>query len=123
VASDVNFDWSYSNLEKGITHGRAAVGELLNFYFCIQQYLKDNFAKAEIYANRLTREDYALGQIARAVTFHNVGKAQQAREAIDCLVMTDKAWRGYPALELGKTFYIEATVERLMTDLRAAGLR
>lgn len=123
VASDVNFDWSYSNLEKGINRGRAAVGELLNFYFCIKTYLCGNFPKAETYANSLTREDYALGQVARAVTFHNVGKTQKASEAIECLLMTDKVWHRYPALELGKTFYIEATVERLMSDLRAAGLR
>ncbi len=122
VASDITFDWSHSNLEKGIKRGHAAVDELLNFYFCMKKYRAGHFSDAGTYANKLTREGYALGQVARAVTFHRLGETQKAREAVMRLLMTDEVWHKYPELELGKTFYKAATVNTLMTDLRAAGL-
>ena len=110
-------------MKRGIKRGHAAVGELLSFYFCMKEYLASDFSEAGIHANKLTREDYALGQVARAVTFHRreqteKGEAKPSKH----LLMTDKVWQRYPALELGKTFYKDAIAKRLMADLRAAGL-
>jgi predicted acylesterase/phospholipase RssA len=122
VAKHINFDWTHSNLEDGRAHGRDAVAELLNFYYFLQCYLDKNMKGAAVHANKLTRKDYPLGLVAKAVTSQATGAMGEAQEAIDRLLKTDQAWQKYPHLELGKTIYEPATLDRLMKDLRAAGL-
>jgi predicted acylesterase/phospholipase RssA len=122
VSADINFDWTHNNLENGKAQGRAAVTELLNFYQFLQSYLADKIDEAAVYANKL-HDDYPLDLVAKAVAAHRTGAEDKAREAIDRLCAMDRAWSRYPRLELGRTIHTQTTLNRLMNDLQAAGLR
>src|SRR5262249_15769354 len=102
----VNFDWNWRNLDSGVERGYRVVDELLNFRSSMHHYLrackkqpKDPDLHKELegaleFAKRLGREDYALGQVARAVTFSRGDKLKKAREAIVCLAeKTKMPWR------------------------------
>jgi predicted acylesterase/phospholipase RssA len=154
--NDVNFDWNWRNLDNGVARGYRAVDELLNFRSCMNFYLRacvlgrpstsgydEALGRALDLAQRLTREDYALGQVARAVTFSRAAvglpssspQSQAAQDAIVCLAKNTKMpWRNSrkriegikPATrlkrELGKTFYNRATIHVIMQDLKNANL-
>ena len=120
--AQVTFDWNQSNLENGRKRGYTAMVELLSFHDSIKYYLNGDLTNALRGADALTREDYALGQVARAVVYQAAGDQRRAKQAVDCLLETDSAWYKYPSRELGKTFYSSNIVERLMQDLQAAGL-
>jgi predicted acylesterase/phospholipase RssA len=119
---EVNFDWNWSNFDNGVKRGYGATTELLNLYSCFQDYLGNDFEGAEGYAQKLTNENYALEQVARAVTFQRTGQTGRARHAVERLLETDKVWRDYPRRELGKTFFADPVADRIMADLKAAGL-
>jgi len=120
--SKVNFDWNWSNFDKGVKRGHDAASELLNCYFCIKHHLKAEDDRALDYAKRI-KSEVPLAQIARAITFRRASESEKAKRAIDGLRSTDRAWRKYPRRELGKIFYAEGVVDRLMTDLESAGLK
>jgi len=122
VPTNINFDWTYENLEKGRALGRAAVTELLDFYYFLQHYLKNDIERAAECAKKLPDHD-SLGLVAKAVTCYRTGRMDKAKEAVDLLCATDRAWRRYPRLELGKTIHTPATLDRLMEDLWGAGLQ
>jgi predicted acylesterase/phospholipase RssA len=122
VSADINFDWSHKNLENGRTRGRAAVTELLYFYYFLQRYLSHNIKDAAVYADKL-HGDHPLGLIAKAVAAHRTGAKDKAREAIKSLCAMDRAWSRYPRLELERTIHTRTTLNSLMNDLQAAGLQ
>jgi hypothetical protein len=122
VPTNINFDWTHDNLKKGRALGRAAVTELLNFHYFLQHYLNNEIEPAAECAKKLPDDD-PLGLVAKAVTYRRTGRMGKAREAVDLLCATDKAWCRYPRLELGKTIHTPATLDRLMEDLRGAGLQ
>jgi hypothetical protein len=115
---NINFDWNHSNLDNGRTRGRAAVTKVVDFSKSLQCYLSGDMQGAADYANKLP-ENYPLGLVAKVITAHATGATAQAQKFIDRLL---KAWGKNTYRELGKTFYKPATLNRLMQDLRAAGL-
>jgi predicted acylesterase/phospholipase RssA len=119
--SEVNFDWNWSNFDNGVKRGRDAAAELLNCYFCIKYHMNGKNERALDYAKRI-KSEVPLAQIARAITFERAGEREKAERAIDDLRRTDRAWRKYPRSELGKIFYDKDIADRLMVDLKSAGL-
>jgi hypothetical protein len=123
VAENINFDWNHSNLESGRKAGLGAVSEPLNFRAFLLRYLDNEFREAEISASRFKRTDYPLGFVAKAVAAHRLNKTEQAQDAIKLLIAKE-GWHNQKqvAFSLGRTIYNNATHQRVMQDLVAAGL-
>jgi predicted acylesterase/phospholipase RssA len=153
---NVNFDWNWRNLNNGVERGYRVADELLIFRSCMRQYVKvrhqgpghpdymNGLGHALKLAQKLTRPDYALGQVARAATFSAAAQAdtsnratrlEEAKEAIKRVGENTKMpWRNSRKrrdgigpvqrlkLELGKTFFDQRTVDFIMEDLEKAGV-
>jgi predicted acylesterase/phospholipase RssA len=115
----VNFDWNWSNFDNGVTRGYRAATELLALYFCFENYLCGDRDVAYEHALKLISKD-PLAEVARAITFCQHGKRDEARDAVKRLQESDRAWRIYPDRELRKTFYAEDRFEAIMDGLHAA---
>jgi hypothetical protein len=78
--------------------------------------------EAQAYATQIDADDYGLGWVMRAVALAEVGHIEQARIAVQRLVALQPAWGRDPRAELSKFFPYRPIADRLMSDLRRAGL-
>lgn len=92
------------------------------FYLFLGSYLNGNIKDAAQYASHITTENYALGQVAKAISASAVGDKDQARQAIDKLIALQPSWRSDPRSELARAIPNPDTLDRLARDLAAAGL-
>jgi tetratricopeptide (TPR) repeat protein len=93
-----------------------------NFYFFLGHYLKGDIKTASHYASQITPEGYPLGHVAQALAAHAAGDVERTRRAIAQLTALRGGWRNQTREELRKLIPSEAIVERLASDLAAAGL-
>jgi hypothetical protein len=78
--------------------------------------------EAARFANQIPSDNFALGQVARALAAAGGGDAASARQAIDLLVKLQPSWQDDPRAELARMIPDVGIVERLVADLKAAGL-
>ena len=117
VASDINYEWSHSNLDHGIEDGYEAADEAITFHSFLTSYIAGDKRTAKRHANDL--KDYALGFLARALA---ADTPAEAAPAIESLIKLDRAWKRSPRAELGKIVYEHKTLDLLTRDLATAGL-
>jgi len=117
VATDLSYEWSHSNLKRGIEDGYDAADEAITFHSFLTTYLAGDKRTAKRHANDL--KDYALGFVARALA---ADTPAEAAPAVKSLIKLDGAWRRGPRAELGKIIYDDKTLDLLMRDLATAGL-
>ena len=91
-------------------------------YLFVGNYLTGDLAEAARFANQIPANNFALGQVARALAAAGGGEAADARQAIDRLVQMQPSWRDDPRAELARIIPDPKIVDRLPADLRAAGL-
>ena len=114
-------DRGLAALERAAAH-RAIRPSWYNFYFFLGYYLKGDLKFASFYAGQITPDRYPLGHIAHALTALAAGKNDEARAAVGRLVALQPGWRDQPRAELLRLIPSEPIVERILRDLRAAGL-
>jgi hypothetical protein len=91
-------------------------------YLFVGNYLTGERAAAAGFASQIPSDNFALGQVARALAAASSGDAAGARQAIDRLVQMQPSWRADPRAELARVIPDSGIVDRLLADLRAAGL-
>jgi tetratricopeptide (TPR) repeat protein len=93
-----------------------------HFYLFLGHYLGGDIIGAIHHANQISGEDYTLGLMARALAAQAVGDGDKARRFLQRLIANTPAWGRSPRRELGKFFPADDVVDRLLGDLREAGL-
>ena len=91
-------------------------------YLFIGNYLTGDIAEATRFANQIPSDNFALGQVARALAAAGSGDAAGARQAIDLLVKMQPSWNDDPRAELARIIPDPGIVDRLTADLKKAGL-
>jgi tetratricopeptide (TPR) repeat protein len=91
-------------------------------YLFVGNYLAGERAAAARFASQIPSDNFALGQVARALAAASSGDAAGARQAIDRLVQMQPSWRTDPRAELARVIPDSGIVDRLLADLQAAGL-
>ena len=91
-------------------------------YLFIGNYLTGDIAEATRFANQIPSDNFALGQVARALAAAGSGDAAGARQAIDLLVKMQPSWNDDPRAELARIIPDPGIVDRLTADLKIAGL-
>ena len=91
-------------------------------YLFVGNYLTGDAPAAARFASQIPSDNFALGQVARALAAASSGDAAGARQAIDRLVQMQPSWRADPRAELARVIPNSGIVDRLLADLRAAGL-
>jgi tetratricopeptide (TPR) repeat protein len=115
-------------VERGLTMMRRAdsVGAVRAswqlIYLFVGNYLTGNAPAAARFASQIPSDNFALGQVARALAAASSGDAAGARQAIDRLVQMKPSWRADPRAELARAIPDSGIVDRLLADLYAAGL-
>jgi len=117
VATDVNYEWSHSNLDRSIEDGYEAADETITFHSFLTSYIAGDKRSAKRHANDL--KEYELGFLARALA---ADTSAEAAPAIEALIKLDPAWKRSPRAELGKIVYEPKTLDLLTRDLATAGL-
>jgi predicted acylesterase/phospholipase RssA len=114
VATDINYEWSHSNLEHGIEDGYAAADETVNFNTFLRRYLGGDIAGAKTCARQFTNKEYQLGLVAKALVAND---PDEKPALIDDLTKLDAAWSATPRAQLGKTIYNDNILDKLTRDM------
>ena len=92
------------------------------FFLFLGEYLRGYITSANFHADQITNDSFQLGLIARALAAAAKGDGEAARRALARLVALNPAWRDDTRGTLARFFYAPAIVDRLASDLAAAGL-
>jgi hypothetical protein len=92
------------------------------FFLFVGEYLRGDMSDAVFHADQITNDSFQLGLIARALAAAARGNGGAARAALARLVALNPAWRDDPRGTLARFFVAPAIVDRLASDLAAAGL-
>jgi len=92
------------------------------FFVFLGEYLRGDITSALFHADQITSDSFQLGLIARALAAAARGDGEAAMRSLSRLVALDPAWRDDTRAALAKFFYAPAIVDRLSSDLAAAGL-
>ena len=92
------------------------------FFLFLGEYMRGDVSSATFHADQITDDSFQLGLIARALAAVAKGDGEAAARALSRLVALDPAWRDDTRGTLAKFFYAPAIVDRLSSDLAAAGL-
>ena len=92
------------------------------FFLFLGEYLRGDITSANFHADQITSDSFQLGLIARALAAAAKGDGEAATRALARLVALNPAWRDDTRGTLAKFFYSPAIVDRLASDLAAAGL-
>jgi TolB-like protein len=92
------------------------------FFLFLGEYLRGDITSAIFHADQITNDSFQLGLIARALAAAARGDSEAATRALSRLVALNPAWRDDTRGTLGRFFYAPAIVDRLSSDLAAAGL-
>ena len=92
------------------------------FFLFLGEYLRGDITSANFHADQITSDSFQLGLIARALAAAAKGDGEAATRALARLVALNPAWRDDTRGTLAKFFYAPAIVDRLASDLAAAGL-
>ncbi len=92
------------------------------FFVFLGEYLRGDITSAVFHADQITNDSFQLGLIARALAAAARGESEAATRALSRLVALNPAWRDDTRTTLAKFFYAQAIVDRLASDLAAAGL-
>jgi hypothetical protein len=94
-----------------------------HFYLFLGNYLTGNFAEAGFQADQMANDAYPHGLVARALAAMRNGDQERQQRALRLLVGLRAAWRDDARGELRRLIPAKDIVERLASDLDAAGLR
>jgi len=92
------------------------------FFVFLGEYLRGDITSAVFHADQITNDSFQLGLIARALAAAARGESEAATRALSRLVALNPAWRDDTRATLAHFFYAPAIVDRLASDLAAAGL-
>ena len=92
------------------------------FFLFLGEYLRGDITSANFHADQITNDSFQLGLIARALAAAAKGDGEAATRALSRLVTLNPAWRDDTRGTLARFFYAPAIVDRLSSDLAAAGL-
>nr|HEV8010504.1 hypothetical protein [Bradyrhizobium sp.] len=92
------------------------------FFVFLGEYLRGDITSAVFHADQITNDAFQLGLIAHALAAAARGESEAATRALARLVALNPAWRDDTRTTLAKFFYAPAIVDRLASDLAAAGL-
>jgi len=92
------------------------------FFVFLGEYLRGDITSAVFHADQITNDSFQLGLIARALAAAARGESEAATRALSRLVALNPAWRDDTRTTLARFFYAPAIVDRLASDLAAAGL-
>jgi hypothetical protein len=84
--------------------------------------MRGDISSATFHADQITNDSFQLGLIAHALAAVAKGDSEAATRALSRLVALNPAWREDTHGTLAKFFYASAIVDRLSSDLAAAGL-
>jgi TolB-like protein len=92
------------------------------FFVFLGEYLRGDITSAVFHADQITNDAFQLGLIAHALAAAARGESEAATRALARLVALNPAWRDDTRTTLARFFYAPAIVDRLASDLAAAGL-
>jgi TolB-like protein len=92
------------------------------FFLFLGEYLRGDITSANFHADQITNDSFQLGLIARALADAAKGDGEAATRALARLVALNPAWRDDTRGTLARFFYAPVIVDRLASDLAAAGL-
>jgi len=92
------------------------------FFLFLGEYLRGDITSANFHADQITNDSFQLGLIARALAAAAKGDGEAATRALARLVALNPVWRDDTRGTLARFFYAPAIVDRLASDLAAAGL-
>ena len=92
------------------------------FFLFLGEYLRGDITSAVFHADQITNDSFQLSLIARALAAAARADSEAATRALSRLVALDPAWRDDTRGTLARFFYAPAIVDRLASDLAAAGL-
>ena len=92
------------------------------FFLFLGEYLRGDITSAIFHADQITNDSFPLGLLARALAAAAKADSEAATRALSRLVALNPAWRDDTRATLAKFFYAPAIVDRLSSDLAAAGL-
>jgi len=119
---------SSGDIDKGLATLRQAGNDgtvrppFEEFFLFLGEYLRGDISSAIFHADQITGDSFQLGLIARALAAAAKGDGEAAARALSRLVAINPAWRDDTRGALAKFFYAPAIVDRLGSDLAAAGL-
>jgi TolB-like protein len=92
------------------------------FFLFLGEYLRGDITSANFHADQITNDSFQLGLIARGLAAAAKGDGEASTRALARLVALNPAWRDDTRGTLARFFYAPAIVDRLASDLAAAGL-
>ena len=92
------------------------------FYLFVCNYLRGDMKEAAKNADHITTENYAYGLVAKVIASSAASDTARTRQTIDRLLALAPAWQEDPRGELARGIPDSAIVDRLVRDLRTAGL-
>ena len=116
------------DIEKGLAVLRQAGNDgtvrppFEEFFLFLGEYLRGDMAAASFHAGQITGDTFQLGLIARALVAAAKGDRDAAGQALARLVALNPAWRDDLRGNLAKFFHAPAIIDRLASDVAAAGL-
>jgi TolB-like protein len=119
---------SSGDIDKGLAALRQAGNDgtvrppFEEFFLFLGEYMRGDVSSAIFHADQITNDSFQLGLIARALAAVAKGDSDAATRALSRLVALNPAWRDDTRGALAKFFYAPAIVDRLSSDLAAAGL-
>jgi TolB-like protein len=119
---------SSGDIDKGLATLRQAGNEgtvrppFEEFFVFLGEYLRGDITSAIFHADQITNDSFQLGLISRALAAAARADSDAATRALSRLVALNPAWRDDTRGTLAKFFYAPAIVDRLSSDLAAAGL-
>ena len=119
---------SSGDIDKGLATLRQAGNDgtvrppFEEFFLFFGEYLRGDITSANFHADQITNDSFQLGLIARALAAAAKGDGEAATRALARLVALNPAWRDDTRGTLARFFYAPAIVDRLASDLAAAGL-
>jgi TolB-like protein len=119
---------SSGDIDKGLATLRQAGNDgtvrppFEEFFLFLGEYLRGDITSAIFHADQITNDSFQLGLIARALAAAAKGDSEAATRALSRLVALNPAWRDDTRGTLARFFYAPAIVDRLASDLAAAGL-
>jgi TolB-like protein len=119
---------SSGDIDKGLAALRQAGNDgtvrppFEEFFLFLGEYMRGDVSSAIFHADQITNDSFQLGLIARALAAVAKGDSDAATRALSRLVALNAAWRDDTRGTLARFFYAPAIVDRLSSDLAAAGL-
>jgi TolB-like protein len=92
------------------------------FFLFLGEYLRGDITSAIFHADQITNDSFQLGLIARALAAAAKGDGEAATRALARLAAFNPAWRDDTRGTLARFFVAPSIVDRLASDLAAAGL-